>query len=102
MASHSCVSVDIAFQTRGNLVYHVVHPLRIKWKTVLAGLAAAGMRYEVTRPSQWLAKVEASIARQQEDPSSGMLAMWKSAVGQSFCSRHDELIPVWIRCSIFT
>jgi hypothetical protein len=74
-------SVDIVHQNNKDLVYHVVHPLRIKWKTVLAGLSAAGMRYEATSPAKWVAKVEESVATREDDPSSGMLPMWKNAVG---------------------
>ena len=73
-------SIDIAGQPNARLVYHVVHPIRVSWKTVLAGLKEAGINFELTSRKDWLRKVQSSISAREEDPSSGMLPLWISAV----------------------
>jgi hypothetical protein len=40
------------------------------------------MKYEMTTPLKWLVKVEESVAQREDDPSSGMLPMWKKAVSE--------------------
>lgn len=73
-------SIDIIRQPGNELVYHVVHPTRISWNTVLAGLREAGIAFETTSREGWLEKVQSSISAKEEDPSSGMLPLWTSAV----------------------
>jgi hypothetical protein len=73
-------SIDITRQSGHELVYHVVHPIRISWKTVLAGLQEADIAFETTSPEEWLKKVQSGISAKEEDPSSGMLPLWTSAV----------------------
>jgi hypothetical protein len=73
-------SIEIARQPDAQLVYHVVHPIRISWQTVLAGLREAGIAFDLTSREEWLSKVQASISAREEDPSSGMLPLWIGAV----------------------
>jgi len=73
-------SIDIARQPNAQLVYHVVHPIRVSWTMVLAGLKEAGIVFDLTSKKEWLSKVQSSISAREEDPSSGMLPLWISAV----------------------
>lgn len=61
-------------------MYHVVHPSRISFKTVLAGIGEAGIIFDTTSSKEWLSKVQSSIFANEEDPSSGMLPLWINAV----------------------
>jgi hypothetical protein len=78
-------SIDIARQSTARLVYHVVHPIRVSWKTVLAGLKEAGIAFDLTSKKEWLNKVRSSISAREEDPSSGMLPLWVGAVSLISC-----------------
>ena len=57
-------------------MYHVVHPITIKWSIVLKGLEAAGLTFERVPQQVWLDKVKTS----SDDLSKGMLSIWQAAV----------------------
>lgn len=57
-----------------------MHPLRVQWSTVLAGLAESGIMFETLPSPEWVARVEQGVAGHEEDPSNGMLPLWSSAV----------------------
>jgi hypothetical protein len=78
-------SIDIARQPNAQLVYHVVHPTRVSWARVLAGLKEAGIAFDLTSRKEWLNKVQSSISAREEDPSSGMLPLWIGAVSPLSC-----------------
>jgi hypothetical protein len=78
-------SIDIARKPDAQLVYHVVHPIRVSWETVLAGLKEAGIAFDLTSKKEWLSKVQSSISAREEDPSSGMLPLWIGAVSPLSC-----------------
>lgn len=79
-------SIDISQQPKGELVYHVVHPIRISWKMVLAGLKDGGITFDITSSEEWLKKVRFGISAKEEDPSRGMLPLWTSAVSLTLLS----------------
>lgn len=86
-------SIDIALQSQGQLVYHVVHPNRISWKRVLAGISDAGVDFDTaSSKKEWLSKVQSSILVNEEDTSSGMLPLWTRAVSLSMFMPFSMLI----------
>lgn len=62
------------------LVYHILHPLLVQWEAVLTGLHDAGVEFETVGAEEWLDRVDASIEADENDPSTGMISMWRAAV----------------------
>jgi hypothetical protein len=73
-------SVDIVETQAPRLIYHVLHPLMVRWETVLSGVKEAGVTFDTVDAKQWLDRVGASIEANDQDPSAGMISMWRDAV----------------------
>lgn len=80
-------STDLLDNPAAHSIYHVFHPVAVAWQTVLTGLKDAGLEFDTIEPDQWLERVDASIRADEQDPSAGMIAMWREAV--SAISYHD-------------
>ncbi|KAG6378292.1 male sterility protein-domain-containing protein [Boletus reticuloceps] len=62
-------------------VYHVLHPTRIAWSTVLDALHAARLNFKALPRHDWLKSLRASDPDQRRNPSRKLLAFYEGKYG---------------------
>ena len=62
-------------------VYHVLHPTRVTWSSILTALQTAHLHFKPLPRRDWLKALRASDADEHHNPSRKLLAFYESAYG---------------------
>ncbi|WRT66055.1 uncharacterized protein IL334_003007 [Kwoniella shivajii] len=81
LAAKSVIDIVMSDRQDTTFVYHVAHPSTIEWVDILRLLEASNLPFQRVSPETWLQKVEETSDNLQDNPSKGMLQMWKAAYG---------------------
>ncbi|KAG8213592.1 L-aminoadipate-semialdehyde dehydrogenase [Butyriboletus roseoflavus] len=68
-------------------VYHVLHPTRVSWSTVLTALHAAQLDFRPVPRQEWLKALRASDPDERRNPSRKLLAFYEGKYGAGAAKR---------------
>ncbi|KAH7888517.1 L-aminoadipate-semialdehyde dehydrogenase, partial [Phlebopus sp. FC_14] len=63
-------------------VWHVIHPIRVKWSSILSSLHRTGLKFKTLPRHEWLKILRASDTNEVRNPSRKLLTFYENKYGQ--------------------
>ncbi|KIJ67974.1 hypothetical protein HYDPIDRAFT_83419 [Hydnomerulius pinastri MD-312] len=73
-------------------VFHVLHPVRVPWSSVLTSLHRAGLKFKALPRHEWIKVLQASDTNEVRNPSRKLLTFYENKYGQEELAARYPLI----------
>lgn len=85
-------------------VYHILHPTRVPWSSILGALHSAGLSFRSLPRHEWLKALRASDSNERRNPSRKLLTFYESKYGATdekaragLCVDKTIAVSRWLR-----
>jgi len=105
LVDRACTSTTVSATTSTDCpVYHILHPTRVPWSSILDALHSAGLPFRPLPRHDWLKALRASDPDERRNPSRKLLAFYESkyaatdeVVRAGLCVDKTIAVSRWLR-----